>query len=102
MARKKTWLWLFTILAVAGSVLTLLCTSRHVWLRYQGATVLRDARAATDARLYSTRDGMIVLELEDSNEWYATSQDGRWLGLCSPPRGVSILGMAYVSRDDVA
>ena len=77
-----------------------LATSRHVWFRTAARTVVRDGRPDSHAVVYHTGEGAFVIDARDEGEWYAVADDGRWVGVCDAPHGMSILGLAVVTRDD--
>jgi hypothetical protein len=74
--------------------------SSYVWHRYQGGEVLRNGNAVPGFRLFETGQGLVLIDVADRNEWYAFSLDGTYLGYCTEPRGFSVLGLWYVTKDE--
>jgi len=91
---------------IAAAVVVILCVgifeqrSSHVWHRYRGGDVLRDGNAVAGSRLFKTREGAILIDLGNHDEWYAYYSNDEWLGYCNQPRGVSLFGVVYVARDE--
>ena len=85
---------------IAAVILVILCggaflqRSSQVWSRYRACDVLRDGTAAPGSRLFKTREGHILIDLGDHDEWYAYSSNEVWLGYCNPPRGFPYLGLS--------
>jgi hypothetical protein len=70
----------------------------HVWPRYRYGDILRDGKAAAGSRLFKTRDGYIMVDLGDDDEWYAYFPNETVMGYCNQPQGFSLLGLCYLAK----
>ena len=78
-----------------------LLRSRYVWHRYRGGEVTRNGNEVSGSHLFETRHGYVLIDVGDRNEWYAFFPDFTFVGYCNEPRGFSVLGLFYVTKDEV-
>jgi len=82
-------------LAVVAAVAAL-ATSSHIWKRDSGVTVTVSAQPTTNPQVFSSKDGMVLIDIGNNEEWYAYSRADNYLGYCQPPRKVRIFGYLYL------
>lgn len=60
--------------------------------------MLRDGKAVAGSNLFKTREGYILIDLGDRDEWYAYLPNETFMGYCSQPRGFSVFGLVYLAK----
>lgn len=87
------------LLVAAIVAVAVLANSSHVWKGYRDAAVTLNGSPPSGSRLYSSKDGILLIDMGNSEEWYAYRRAGNFLGYCHSPQLIRAFGYLYV-RDE--
>ena len=88
------------MIVVATTVLTLclLFTSRHWWRKCRGVIVTYNGQVVSDVKIYSSRDGNVLVHLEKSEWMYIVRPENQEMGMPNRSDFFILPGYAF-SRD---